>query len=81
MLAIVQHCPAPDCQSDVRYLAAHKGMSREFLGTCGYCGRKYRLVNGRPAEIGRSQRMRKTGSSNGLSKRTSHGPSRGAEAS
>ncbi len=54
MLAIVQRCPAPDCDSEVRYVATHRGMSRDLIGSCRDCGRRYRLVNGRPAEVART---------------------------
>ena len=54
MATIVQSCPAPDCDGDVRYctIALAGGAGPE--GTCDRCRRVYRLNPGRaPTEIDR----------------------------
>jgi hypothetical protein len=52
MLTIVQTCPAPGCSGEVRYVHARRSAAA-LKGSCEGCGRTYRLVSGRPAEIGR----------------------------
>jgi hypothetical protein len=59
MLTIVQRCPAPGCDDEFRYVSTHAGFGSQMLGRCGGCGRKFRLVNGRPAEIDRSAPRRR----------------------
>jgi hypothetical protein len=54
MVTIVQCCPAPDCEGDVRYstVALVGGSGPE--GSCDRCRRVYRLNPGRaPTEIDR----------------------------
>ena len=52
MLTIVQFCPAPGCEGEVRY--TRRGLNSTTLrGSCQGCGRVFRLQSGRPTEIDR----------------------------
>jgi hypothetical protein len=60
MVTIVQTCPAPDCVGAVRY-TSHGGLTASIRGSCGDCGRLYRLVSGLPSEIDRKVRRPRRG--------------------
>jgi hypothetical protein len=56
MLTIVQSCPVPGCDGEVRY--THRGLNSTTLrGNCQGCGRVFRLRSGRPTEIDRRLRV------------------------
>ena len=53
MVTLMQRCPAPDCDGDVRYRVTGGAVTPE--GSCDQCLRVYRLNPGRaPTEIDRA---------------------------